>query len=660
MSNYLYAMGLLLLLLQPLSFAGDWPMWRHDAGRTATSLDAIPALEDLEVVWTRSLPKPKPAYRDVRLQFDAGYEPIVLGSHLIVASNVDDSVTAFDTRTGKQMWKFYSNGPVRFAPVAEAGRVIFGSDDGCVYALRVADGSQIWKHRAVPSQRLVLGNERLISVWPVRGGPVLHEGRVFFAAGVWPIEGTFVYCLDAKTGKLIWRNDKAAYRYGSHPHNAEAYGGLAPQGYLLIDGDDLVVPSSQAYPARFDWRTGELKSFDLPAASRKPGGWFASTPAEKEAAKLKRRGLLHDADVNRVRHEDRPRSEGLPAIRTTVRIGDREIAFADGLPGLTGAVHSVIAGDGMLFASMKSGKLVALGEAGSTWAPATKDMAIQKAAKRSDLPLDVLANNEGYALCIGLGSPHHLQALNEATDLHIVAIDAQPRRIAKLRGLGGSERPVHFITSDPGELELPAYFASTLLLGESVELTRASVRAYYEALRPFGGIMLSRASALEGLARAAQLPGAKIETQVSGWTVITRSGALPGATNYIGDWEANADERVKAPLGLLWYGDSITHFKRSPQPRFVDGVMVSNPKLWTDSSTRERKIDYRLIETVLSDIYTGRTEIEANALDLPFERFFRHASPIRPLLKAGWLANKGKRDRQWIAAGTTFVKIGQV
>ena len=61
-------------------------------------------------------------------------------------------------------------------------------------------GTLRWRFRAVPSARKILGNERLISVWAVRGGPVLVDGILYFAAGVWPFEGIFIYALDAETG----------------------------------------------------------------------------------------------------------------------------------------------------------------------------------------------------------------------------------------------------------------------------------------------------------------------------------------------------------------------------------------------------------------------------------------------------------------------------
>jgi hypothetical protein len=318
--------------------AADWPMWRHDAGRTASTTQAMP--EKLDLIWSRELPPLRPAFKETRLQFDRSYEPVVSGKKLIVGSSREDCLIAFDTDTGAEVWRALANGPVRFAPVIVGDLVLFGSDDGMMRCVKLADGSAVWSKRAVPSNRMLLGNQRLISVWPIRGGPVAKEGRVYFAAGVWPLEGTFVFCWDAATGDEIWCNDRCSYLYGIHPHQTEAMGGLAPQGYLLIDGDDLVVPCSNAYPARLDLKTGTLKEFELPSAGRLTGGWFASTPDEKQAAKLKRRGLLFDEAINVKRHEDKPRAEGLTGIQRSLLAADKAVSF-DTFPN----AHSVIVAD---------------------------------------------------------------------------------------------------------------------------------------------------------------------------------------------------------------------------------------------------------------------------------------------------------------------------
>ena len=67
---------------------------------------------------------------------------------------------------------------------------------GLVLKALFADGRLVWKFRGGPTNRNVLRNERLISTWPVRGGPVLLDGTIYFSAGIWPFMGTFIYALD--------------------------------------------------------------------------------------------------------------------------------------------------------------------------------------------------------------------------------------------------------------------------------------------------------------------------------------------------------------------------------------------------------------------------------------------------------------------------------
>ena len=580
-------------------------MWRHDPGRTATTTESLP--EVLVPLWSWQLPRPAPAYRDARLRFDAAAEPVVLGKRLFLPSNSDDSVTAYDTETGEVIWKTFADGPVRFAPVGGQGRLIFGSDDGCVYCVKASDGSSVWKFRAVPSDRRVLGNGRLISVWPVRGGPVLHEGRVYFAAGVWPLEGTFVFCVDAATGEKIWRNDRASYLYGIHPHQAESFGGLAPQGYLLVEEGDLVVPGSQAYPARFDLKTGKLKEFKLPEAGRLPGGWFASTPGAQEEQKLKRRGLLFDEDVNAKPHEDKMRSEGLPEVRTTLRTKSREWKFTDKYPGVEGTVQSVVAADGKLFVVTSEGGLFCLGGKRGDGDPIRHALGAEQknSFSKSDLPISQPFPKHGIVVMLGLDHPDRIASRRPDETLQFIGIDSRPDRVRSVRQEGGIGTGTHLIEADPARIELPPYLADLIVIDEAITVDAGQLGSHFRALRPFGGRLIGKGAALAEIARSAVFSRAVV-SEVDSWSVITHEGPLEGAANYTGDWAASEDQLVQAPLGLLWYGDSIQHFKRSPQPKFIDGVMISNPKDWTDASTRKGPVDYRLLDTVFSDVYTGR------------------------------------------------------
>lgn len=244
----------LLALAGGLSHAGDWPCYRANAQRTAATQQALPA--QLHLQWSRQLPSSQPAWQDPRLGFDRACEPVVYGKTLVLGSNRRDSVTAFDTASGAERWRFYAEGPVRFAPVLWDGKAYVASDDGFVYCLSLSDGHLLWKFAGAPQERRVLGNGRLISAWPIRGGPVLADGRLYLVAGMWPFMGVFVYCLDPATGAVVWSRDDASVLYQTQAHASGGFGGLAAQGYLVAEGNRLIVATGRAWPACLDRETG--------------------------------------------------------------------------------------------------------------------------------------------------------------------------------------------------------------------------------------------------------------------------------------------------------------------------------------------------------------------------------------------------------------------
>jgi outer membrane protein assembly factor BamB len=241
--------------------ADDWPTWRCDAARSGASPEVLP--DNLRPRWIREFRPVVPAWpNEPRLGFDTSYEPVAADGRVFLGSPHDGSLRAFDLGAGEEQWRFYTEGPVRFAPVAAQGRVYVASDDGYLYCVEAATGRLAWKVRGAPQDRpdrRHLGNARLVSFWPVRGGPVLADGTVYFSAGIWPTMGVFVVAVDAQSGRVVWRNDALNHIDKVRlDHNDLRESALSPQGYLAVERDLLLVPNGRSMPAGLDRKTGKL------------------------------------------------------------------------------------------------------------------------------------------------------------------------------------------------------------------------------------------------------------------------------------------------------------------------------------------------------------------------------------------------------------------
>ena len=600
----------------------DWPMYRNDAGRRGATQVELP--DNLQLAWSRQFLPLTPAFQNKRLQFDAGYEPVVAKGKLLVASSSTDSVKAFDTQTGRLLWTHYTNGPVRFAPAIWNDSACFGSDDGHLYCVDLHTGTLRWKQQAAPSDRLLLGNRRLISVWPVRGGPVVKDGVVYFAAGVWPFEGVFVYAMDVDTGKVVWRNDRMGYLFGQQPHNTEAIGGLAPQGYLLIDGDELIVPCSTAYPARLDRLTGDLIKFELPAAGRYPGGWFAALDPDQARA-LRRGKLTFDETINSQQHEDKVHSGsgGVAELSREIRTPARTLNFDQPGVDIKGTVHGMLIADNALFVVTRNGQILCFRDqekidkkqTASPPDPRAKLQPSPAATLEAESIIAKASSKHGLAVVCGLAEGDLTKALIESSEYHVIVLDDQIERCQSLRreldnaGVYGTRAAV--MHCDLSQIVLPPYI-TTVMVTERQGLANSPS---LQTLRPFGGIAINVTQSGQD-ANDLKKNGFVVSKE-SDEFVVQRRGALPGANEYSGDWALSEDELVRFPLGVLWFDDTLAHFKRSPQPRFNRGSMISRPKDWRAPRVKgNNKIDYPLLPPVLSDIYTGRVLDDSERMDL--------------------------------------------
>ncbi len=261
-SKKVLTLTLVSLLAAASVSAADWPTYRHDLARTGCTSESLGSPLVLQWVCTATH-APRPAWSGPgtrpregfllhnRVDFDDAFQVIIVGDRLYFGSSADDKVYALSATTGEELWSFFTGGPVRLAPTFSNERLFVGSDDGFVYCLQADTGELVWKVRGGPADEKLLGNERMISRWPIRSGVLVDDGIAYFGAGVFPHENVYLVAVRAEDGKIVWRDDSIS--------EGDAYQNeFSPQGYMLATATRLFVPSGRALPVAFEKATGQL------------------------------------------------------------------------------------------------------------------------------------------------------------------------------------------------------------------------------------------------------------------------------------------------------------------------------------------------------------------------------------------------------------------
>ena len=607
----------------------DWPMWRYDAGRTASTSQAL--AKELHLQWVRHLSPPRPAWPKVqyKLQFDASYEPIVKGHTLFVPSMVSDRVTAYDTRSGEEKWRFYTEGPVRFAPVAYHDKLYFICDDGYLYCLQSESGTLIRKFRGGPEDRLVLGNDRLINMWPARGGPVLYEDKIYFAASIWPFMGIFLYAIDAETGEVVWENSGTGSLFIQQQHNSPAFAGVAPQGYFAATENRLLVSGGRTLPCVYDRKDGKFSYYHLSSRHfHKSSGGYSVSAAGKyffnrseifkltdghgvaaEPANVMINDEVIGVDKTGVirAYKLTPKPKGVwktPAqstVRTIhLRAGKRIYGGGPGgkltafdLPGnnkplklswqhqVKGEIWNMLAADDRLFVITTTGGIYCFG-------PEKKDGPKEYLRQNESLPAadavyqqqvkQIIERSEirdGYCLLLGLDNGRLLHELLRQTKFHVIVLDSDAAKVDTFRrrldeaGLYG--RRVALLTGDITTRNLPPYFANLILIEDPQAAGFAENNRFaqkvFQSLRPYGGgaFLLARPkNQIPFFKQVIHSRLARSDLKVTAdYLRIKRYDHLPGSADWthqygdIANTVCSKDKRVKAPLGILWFGDRL-------------------------------------------------------------------------------------------------------
>ncbi len=223
--------------------ASDWPAYRGNNARTATTQAAAP--ESADILWMISRPALPTA-------------PVVAGG-LAFVGDATGVIRALNLAAEKVQWTAYTGGAIHFPPAIAGGRAFVGSADGYVYAFDAATGGPLWRFRAAPAERRIPVYGALASTWPVASSVLVEGGTVYAAAGMNDFDGTHVYALDAATGAIKWQNNACGHL---DPFSRR---GAACQGELLLHQGTLYLASGNyVSPAAFDAATGECRTAPPP------------------------------------------------------------------------------------------------------------------------------------------------------------------------------------------------------------------------------------------------------------------------------------------------------------------------------------------------------------------------------------------------------------
>jgi len=146
-----------------------------------------------EVIWNYTLPNNFG-------EWDIFYQHPVLGDGRAYFPLVTNRVEALDANTGQFLWEFVSPGDYVTNLAFHDGKLyVTGGNEAKLYCVDAASGEVIWEYQAAAP----------IDYY----NPIIAQDKLYFCGAAAPYEGFplagtyagYMYCIDAKTGELIWR-----------------------------------------------------------------------------------------------------------------------------------------------------------------------------------------------------------------------------------------------------------------------------------------------------------------------------------------------------------------------------------------------------------------------------------------------------------------------
>ena len=206
----------------------EWPVFMHDLQHTGYSPSQMP--ESLGVLWEFK-------------GSDYGLAHIIVFKENVVAALIPGIVLSLDSADGSLQWR--TGAPIHGFPAADKERIYIGMSDG-ILCLDSNTGGIRWKYEEeftnvgsppiIIDEHLFVGSgygsiqfidvpdpsidplekqKRLLCIhaetgevtWVFHGKGIIADSPGYYNGCIYISDGYSVYCLDAKTGRMIWEKE---------------------------------------------------------------------------------------------------------------------------------------------------------------------------------------------------------------------------------------------------------------------------------------------------------------------------------------------------------------------------------------------------------------------------------------------------------------------
>jgi outer membrane protein assembly factor BamB len=161
---------------------GDWPTFRGNNARSNSTKTDLGT--KLVKVWEKQIGLGGRSFGRMKAERFGLTQPVIAYGTAYVADISAQRVLALDVKDGKQKWVFHVGSRVDFPPTIYKGLCLFAAKDGFVYCLDAKTGKPVYKLLIAPRERLIGGQEKLESLWPTAADVMIDaKGIAHVSAG---------------------------------------------------------------------------------------------------------------------------------------------------------------------------------------------------------------------------------------------------------------------------------------------------------------------------------------------------------------------------------------------------------------------------------------------------------------------------------------------